>query len=130
MKALFAVLLSVLPMKSQPLDYDRMIRVLIAIEGGKWNSNSSPGGAARISYSAWSDRTKHAYQLAMNLTYGMTVYRLHLAWIERTLLADGFNPTVNNVAVVWRRGYAKAKEIGFADEYGDRAENLYTDRSF
>ena len=127
MKSLIALCLACLPLRAEKLDFNRMVRVQSALEGGK---ESDLGGPAHISYAAWSDHTRHAYQLSKTKEKAENIYRLHLAWIVNTLEGHGEPPSPHNLAVVWRRGMTEARSRKFRDEYGTRASNLYYDKTF
>lgn len=130
MKRFLAALLSVLPVKSAEPDLNRMIRVLISIEGGKWNHPTDHGGAGHISYSAWEDYTRQAYQLAMTEQYALPIYRRHLQSLIDQLKAIHIPVTPHNLGLAWRWGFTGAQRLNFIGEYGDRCAALYFDQSF
>lgn len=127
MNSLFAICLMLLPLKAQKIDHDRLIRVLCSVEGGK---NSDMGGAMHLSYSAWTQHTRHPYQLSKTPAYARNIASIHLAWLTRELRESGTEPTIHNLGVCWRRGLTRARELHFSDDYGSRVANLYADPSF
>lgn len=128
MTRLFLALVAIaLPGRAPAVDADRMIRVLVEMEGGE---PTDFGGAAHLQHSTWSQHSKLAYQLSRRPEYALPVYRLHLAWLERTLAKNGVRPTPRALALCWRWGFEGAKRARFKGEYGDRAAALFADAGF
>lgn len=129
MKSLLAILLLAGPAHaaSPTIDNERMVRVLVEIEGGKWTDF---GGAAHMGFSAWSQHSAHAYQLSTHREYAMPEYLRHIEWTVKWLKVYGVPPTPKNVALVWRFGMDGAKRRAWRGDYGDRSAALYADTSF
>lgn len=120
-------LLSLLPAHSQEVDPARMIAVLAVLEGGKW---SDEGGAAHLSYSAWTQHSRSSYQLSRTEERARVIYRIHLAWILAQLKRDGAAVTPENCALAWRFGVEGSKQRNYHGDYGRRAQSLYSDSTF
>ena len=127
MTRILAALLAVLPAMTPKLDHDRLLRVIASVEGGK---AGDLGGSMHLSYSSWTQHTKHPYQLSKTESYARNIASIHLSWLIRSLKDIGIEPSAHNLGVAWRRGLSRAQELHFKDEYGTRIENLYLDPSF
>lgn len=125
---LAALLRAALPQcVAQEVDPTRMIAVLAALEGGKW---SDEGGAAHLSYSAWTQHSRSSYQLSRTEERARVIYRIHLAWILAQLKRDGAAVTPENCALAWRFGVEGSKQRNYHGDYGRRAQSLYSDSTF
>lgn len=124
---LAALLRAVIPASAQEVDPARMVSVLVAIEGGKW---SDEGGAAHLSYSAWTQHSRSSYQLSRTEERARVIYRIHLMWILQQLRTLKVAVTPENAAICWRRGFTEAIRLNWQDEYGRRAANLYLANDF
>ena len=118
----FALLALVVHPARAEVDLPKLISVLIELEGGKWGDDY--GGAARISYSSWSDRSPLSYQLSKHREYAMPVYLAHLRWIEKQLVREKRKVTPFNLGIVWRRGLQGAKRLEWKDDYATRCQKL------
>lgn len=93
------------------------------VEGHPW---TDPGGAYAIQPSTWRQHTKLPYRLASVATHATAVAERHLAWLARSLAADGFPVTPYTLAGCWRFGFEGFKRRrGQPIDYATRVTNLY-----
>ena len=122
MKTFFAAgLMLLFPSLRGDVDPDRMIGVLVQLEGGE---QDDLGGPAHMQEGTWSDRTRLPYYLSRKREHWYPRYREHLEWIFKQLPRYGIKATPKSVALVWRYGLNGAKRRKFEGSYGDRASNL------
>lgn len=109
--------------RAEPIDVERQIEAICQVECGTWGK---PGGRACINYSLWGDHAPGiAYQLSGNEAYAMPVYRAAIAWICRTLKANGVKVNPQTVGTVWRWGITGARRRGWKSDSGTRTANIY-----
>ena len=109
------------------IDYDRILAVIAEVEGGKWGES---GGPCQISYSAWSQHSRFAYQLSGTRAHCMVVLKTHIAWLSACIVRSGAKLTPEAIGTAWRFGYERARTLKFKSDYGQRVANLYFDRDF
>ncbi len=109
-------------------DNSKFLAAIIQVEGHRWHD---AGGAYAIMPATWSDYTRRPYAMASLKIYADDVAARHIAWLSRTLRAEGYPVNAYTLACCWRFGYAgfvaRAKQGGGAMEYGERVWNLYYD---
>lgn len=108
------------------VDIPRFLSCIRQIEGHAW---SDPGGAYAIQSSTWRQHTRIPWRLASVKAHADHVAALHIAWITRSLLADGYPVNAYTLAGCWRRGLEGFKlraKHGAGCDYATRVWNLYT----
>ena len=109
------------------IDTERLIAVLCEVEQGRWGS---PGGAANMSYYAWEQHSRLAYQLSASREHALPVYREHLKTLRQQILDQHKEPTVVALSTAWLLGFDGALRQRLASDYGTRCLNLYSDKTF
>lgn len=107
-----------------PIDHARFFRSIEQVEGTPW---SEPGGALGLSRATWAQHSRLPYRYASLPEWAMPVAELHLAWLCRSLRADGFQVTPYTAGVCWRHGFERGKALipSPVPGYGERVQNLY-----
>lgn len=107
------------------VDVPRFLACVCQVEGHRWED---PGGAYAIQAATWRQHTRLPYRLASVKVHADHVAALHLAWLTRSLLADGFPVNAYTLAGCWRWGLEgfKARAKFGRMEYGERVWNLYS----
>lgn len=106
------------------IDCARFLAAIVQIEDHHW---PDPGGAYAIQRPTWRQHTRLPYALASDKRHADHVARLHIAWLSRSLAADGWPVNAYTLGGAWRWGLEGFKEraaVGRVD-YGERVWNLY-----
>ena len=109
-------------------DNARFLAAIAAVEGHRWQD---AGGVYAIQPGTWSDHSRRPYAFASQPIYARDVADRHIAWLSRTLRANGYPVNAYTLACCWRFGFTgftqRARQGGGAVEYGERVWNLYQD---
>lgn len=120
------------PAKSEEVgvDFDRVIRVLEQLEGGKWDA---PGGGLCWTQAAWASETKLPYILAQRRPQSCIIARQRLERHADYLRRFGVPVTATILCESWRHGLTGAlkrwKHAKFS-AYAQRGWSLYDDKDF
>ncbi len=112
------------------IDYDRVLRVILSIEGNPW---TRPGGGYGFESYSWAEDTKIPYEMAKNPRHAAFVARARLARFAAIAARRGVPWTPILAFDSWRWGISaalrRAKENRYSD-YAIRAQNLFDDKTF
>lgn len=112
------------------VDYERLVRVLCAIEGGDW---TKPGGALQFTHQVWREETRLPYRLSQYEPQAKIIAQIHLSRMAATARRFDVEPTVLLLAGAWKHGLSgsmrRVKENRLSD-YQKRAAALYADPTF
>lgn len=112
------------------IDYDRVLRVIVALEGHRWEH---PGGALGWQPATWREQTKLPFALASRPPTALAVAKERLARFAAKAAAAGFPWTPRHCFETWRWGYndgIKRANRNLPLSYGVRGLNLYRDPTF
>lgn len=118
------------PAPPQPaIDYDRVIRCILELEGTPW---SKPGGALCFQPGTWQEETSLPYRLASNSPQARIVAKQRLARFAALAISHGLTPTPRYLLDVWRfptfalHNLARDRSC----DYAQRGANLFNDPTF
>lgn len=109
------------------LDRERLLEVILMIEGHEW---TDPGGALAFTRATWSNLTRLPYRYAQRRDYAFAVGRKLLAEFERHAKAEGLELSVTLAAGAWNMGIRDAirrEKLGWPRGYALRTAALYAD---
>ena len=120
-------MLLAIAMTLAPINYDRLIESLAAVESG--NNYEIRGGGLQWTERTWKEEAPHmVYTLAMHKPTSTILAKNRLHRFAAHFIRDGIEPTAYALALSWRFGYegAKAKlTLLEANDYATRVNNLY-----
>lgn len=112
------------------IDYDRVLRVILMIEGNPW---TRPGGGYGFMLYSWREDTDMPYAAACEPHRAATVAKMRLIRFSGIAAKKGVPWTPILSFDAWRWGIdaalRRAKENRHSD-YALRARNLYEDKTF
>lgn len=106
------------------INVDQFLWAIMQMEGHRW---ADPGGAYAIQLKTWRQHTRMPWALASDKQHADHVAALHLAWLSRSLAADGWPVNAYTLGGAWRwglEGFKARAALGRVD-YGERVWNLY-----
>lgn len=109
------------------VDMQRLLRCIREVEGHKW---SDPGGVYAIQPITWRQHSRLPYRYASEPGIADEVAERHLAWLAKSLRADGVAVTAFSLGGCWRWGLEGFKRRMRATtlegtNYAARVHNLY-----
>ncbi len=117
------------PPKAPAIDYDRMIRCILALENTPWRK---PGGALCFQLDTWAEETSLPYRLASNHSQAFIVAKNRMAKFCALAVSHGLTPTPRYLFDVWRFPKFAIQNLALnrGCEYAQRGQNLYDDPDF
>lgn len=112
------------------VDHDRVLRVILALEGHKWHW---AGGAYAFMPASWAEETSLPYALASNPAQAAIIAKIRLARFHAISTSRGIRWTPILAIECWRRGLEgglKRAVRGRHSDYARRGENLFRDPTF
>lgn len=118
------------PAESPAIDYDRVLRVIVAIENTPWHR---PGGAYGFQNYAWAEETSLPVELASNPHQAAIIAKIRLCRFAAIATSRGIAWTPRLAFESWRWGideaiYRTVKRL--PSGYALRSVNLFNDPTF
>lgn len=118
------------PPAAAPIDYDRVLRVILALEGRRWDS---PGGGLGWQPASWREDTRLPFSYACRPPTALFVARDRLTRFAALATVRGVTWTPRLCFATWRWGFSdgiKRANLRLPLSYEARGSNLYLDPTF